>query len=72
MLVCLTVSLEAASHVLCAMETGLDFGVFDVVHHVLCDWGITPVNSDDHIRVCISESSGGLTEWEGQLENIND
>ena len=21
-----------------------------------CDWGITPVNSDDHIRICISEA----------------
>lgn len=58
---CLIVSLEALRlhHTSSASwEAGLDSGVFGVVCYgratVLCDWGITPVTSDDHIRICIS------------------
>jgi hypothetical protein len=41
------------------VKTGLDSGVFGAVRRLLCDWGITPVNSDDHIGVCISGSQDG-------------
>jgi hypothetical protein len=69
---------EAASHVRHPLRhgswnAGLDSGcIWCCPSHFPCDWGITPVDSDDHIKVCISEARwvDGLTEWEGQILSI--